>query len=172
MIRKFIPRKVMLYLSFFRRVGVGKSVLNFITQRVFRINAQVKTPVHFTSIFVGNNLHYDKDDLTIRVSFAVSGSLYIQSLNGIYIGKNVLIAPGVKVVSANHSLDVDRRAQKINPIKIGDNVWIGANAIILPGTEIGNGCVVAAGAVLTKSYSGENLVIAGNPARIIREIER
>ena len=59
MIRKFIPRKVMLYLSFFRRVGVGKSVLNFITQRVFRINAQVKTPVHFTSIFVGNNLHYD-----------------------------------------------------------------------------------------------------------------
>ena len=55
------------------------------------------------------------------------------------------------------------------PGTIGDNCWIGAGAIICPGVTIGNNAVVGAGSVVTKSF-GDNVVIAGNPAKVIRNL--
>lgn len=55
------------------------------------------------------------------------------------------------------------------PITIGDNCWIGGSATIVPGVTLGNNVVVAAGAVVTKSF-GDNVVIGGNPAKIIKEL--
>tara|TARA_B100000925_G_C21964260_1_gene454785 strand:- start:624 stop:1139 length:516 start_codon:yes stop_codon:yes gene_type:complete len=168
---RFFPRKRIFFISYLRRIGIAKFIVNFIFQRLFRINASIKTQVHFTSTFIGNNLFFDTKDLDSRVSFAVSGGLYIQSLNGVYFGKNVLLAPGVKIISANHSLDNSRKAEKASPIKIGDHVWLGANVVVLPGVEIGDGCVVAAGSVVTKSFLEKKIVIAGNPARKIKSLE-
>lgn len=162
--------KLDLFLSVLRKVGVGRMLLNFIFQRIFRNNAHVKSSVNYTSVIVGKNLHYHRDKNTL-VSLASSNCLYIQSLCSVYLGENILIAPGVKIVSSNHSLQLDRQGGEFSsPIKIGDNVWLGAGAIVLPGVEIADGVVVAAGAVVTRSILEKNVVVAGCPAKIIKHI--
>ena len=90
----------------------------------------------------------------------------------IHIGKNCLIAPQVGIYTAAHPLDAEIRTNGLEfgkPITIGDNCWIGGHATILPGITLGDNVVVAAGAVVTKSF-GSNVVIGGNPARIIKNI--
>lgn len=94
---------------------------------------------------------------------------YIQAINGIEIGKNVRMGPSIKIISANHDiLNFDKHI-KCKPIKIGDNCWIGANAIILPGVELEDHVIVAAGSVVTKSFT-KNCVIGGVPARVLKKI--
>jgi acetyltransferase-like isoleucine patch superfamily enzyme len=152
-------------------VSPGILIMNFIFQRIFLINFKADIPVHFTSrIGFYENIRFVKDKTTVT-SFAVSGGCYIQAYNGIIIGKNLLFAPGVKIISSNHDLKDHDKPTKNDPIIIGDNVWIGANAVILPGVKIGNNCVIGAGAVVTKSFEEDNLVIAGNPARIIKKLD-
>lgn len=91
----------------------------------------------------------------------------------IVIGDDCMFAPNVQLYTATHPIDpVERRSglEYALPITIGNNVWLGGGVIICPGVSLGDNVVVGAGAVVTKSF-GDNLVIAGNPARIIREIE-
>lgn len=78
-----------------------------------------------------------------------------------------MFAPGVKIISANHDFLERTKFIKTSPIVIGNNVWLSANVIILPGVRIGNNCIVGAGSVVTKSFEEDNLIIAGNPAKII-----
>jgi acetyltransferase-like isoleucine patch superfamily enzyme len=156
--------------STFIRMPVGLLIINYIVQRLLQLNGDVRISVNFTSRVTAyrNITHYhDKNTL---LSFAVSGGLYIQAINGIQLGRNLLIAPGVKIISANHDAEQKDKSILGKPIRIGDNVWIGANAIILPQVEIGSNCIVGAGAVVTKSFLEEKLVIAGNPAKIIRRL--
>lgn len=90
----------------------------------------------------------------------------------IYIGDNVMFAPNVTVATAGHPIDPDLRrdaAQFNIPVKIGNNVWIGANSVILPGVTIGDNTVIGAGSVVTKDIP-ENVVAFGNPCRVVREI--
>ena len=89
---------------------------------------------------------------------------------GINIGDNVFIAPHVQLITENHLLERDKRMYiSSSPINIGNNVWIGAGAIILPGVTIGENAVVGAGSVITKNVE-KNTVVAGNPARTIKKI--
>lgn len=90
---------------------------------------------------------------------------------GIALGDDVLLGPGVLLVSNNHEwTDPDRhiRDQGLRgaPIAIGDDVWIGANAVVLPGVSIGAGAVVAAGSVVRDDVA-PNAVVAGAPARVV-----
>ena len=90
------------------------------------------------------------------------------------IGNNVNLAQGITVTALNHNFTdpnkkIDEQGVSTNPVTIGDDIWIGANAVILPGVNIGNHSVVAAGAVVTKDVPAHTLV-AGVPARIIKEI--
>ena len=90
------------------------------------------------------------------------------------IGSHVNLAQGITITALNHNFAekeqrIDEQGVSTNPVKIGDDIWIGANAVILPGVSIGNHSVVAAGAVVTKDVPAHSLV-AGVPAKIIKEI--
>ena len=92
--------------------------------------------------------------------------------NKVTIGSNVLLGPGVQLYTASHPLEAQmRRTHKISkPISIGDDCWIGGNAIICPGVTIGNGCVIGAGAVVTKDIPDYSMAV-GNPAKVIKKLE-
>ena len=90
------------------------------------------------------------------------------------IGNHVNLAQGITVTALNHNFEdsekrIDEQGVSTTPVTISDDVWIGANAVILPGVHIGQHCVVAAGAVVTKDVPGHSLV-AGVPAKIIKQI--
>ena len=90
----------------------------------------------------------------------------------IYVGDSVLFGPNVVVAVAGHPVDPELRrkvAQFNLPVHIGNNVWIGAGAIILPGITIGDNSVIGAGSVVTKDIPA-NVVAVGNPCRVLREI--
>lgn len=164
-----VNKTIKLKLTVIKNGGIGLFILNFLVKMIFRINKQAKFNIHFTSRIIGNNLYHYNDRNTL-LSFKNSSNCYIQSINGIKIGKNFLFASGLKLISANHSTQSSKRESIVTtPIKIGDNCWFGANVIILPGVEIGNNCIVGAGSVVTKNFKDDNLIIAGNPAKIIRK---
>jgi acetyltransferase-like isoleucine patch superfamily enzyme len=86
----------------------------------------------------------------------------------------VNLAQGITVTALNHNFNdaekrIDEQGVSTNPVTIEDDVWVGANAVILPGVTIGNHCVVAAGAVVTKEVPPHSLV-AGVPAKVIKNI--
>ncbi len=90
----------------------------------------------------------------------------------IYIGDHVMIGPNVTIATAGHPIAPELRrdiAQFNIPVHIGNNVWIGANSVVLPGVTIGENSVIGAGSVVTKDIPA-NVVAVGNPCRVLREI--
>ena len=90
------------------------------------------------------------------------------------IGSHVNLAQGITVTALNHNFEetdkrIDEQGISTKPVVIGDDVWIGANAVVLPGVTIGSHCVVAAGAVVTKDVPAHSLV-GGVPAKLIKQI--
>ena len=90
------------------------------------------------------------------------------------IGNHVNLAQGITVTALNHNfidttLRIDEQGISTNPVVIGDDVWIGANAVILPGVTIGRHVVVAAGAVVTKDVP-DNCVVGGIPAKVLKDL--
>ncbi|MEV7225682.1 sugar O-acetyltransferase [Polymorphospora sp. NPDC051019] len=91
----------------------------------------------------------------------------------ITIGDDVQIGANVQLLTPTHPIEPVLRRQKweaAKPITIGDNVWLGSGAIVLPGVTIGENTVVGAGAVVTRDLPA-NVVAVGNPARVVREID-
>lgn len=112
------------------------------------------------NIFVGENFYANFNCTFLDVST-------------IEIGDNCMLAPNVQLYTATHPLHPVKRNSGLEyakPIKIGDNVWLGGGVIVTPGVTLGNNVVVGAGSVVTKSFP-DNVVIAGNPARIIKTVE-
>ncbi len=110
------------------------------------------------SIHVGNNVVIS-ENVKIRANTT--------------IGDDVLIGPGVHIITANHGflrLDIPIRLQEEtqNDVKIGSDVWIGTNSIILPGINIDAHAIIAAGAVVTKDVP-EFAVVGGNPAKLLKK---
>ena len=90
----------------------------------------------------------------------------------IRIGDGCMCAPNVVIATAAHPIDPEMRRAALQynlPVTIGNNVWLGAGAIVLPGVTIGDNTVVGAGAVVTKNLPA-NVVAVGNPAHVLREI--
>jgi acetyltransferase-like isoleucine patch superfamily enzyme len=114
------------------------------------------------------NVH--KISLGEYVTFGVDN--FIQAAGGLTIGDYSLLGPGVKIWTTNHVFadpDVLIREQgaEYRAVTIGRDVWVGSNAFIMPGTELGDGCIVSAGSVVgAKSYPPYSILM-GNPARVI-----
>ncbi|WP_438350612.1 maltose O-acetyltransferase [Paenibacillus sp. FA6] len=112
------------------------------------------------NIYVGENFYANFDCVLLDVC-------------EIRIGDNCFIAPGVHIYTATHPLNAQERISGVEygkPVTIGHNVWIGGRAVINPGVTIGNNVVIASGAVVTKDVP-DNVVVGGNPARVIKQID-
>lgn len=142
----------------------------FFFQKILRINADAKWPVHWSSV-VGpvENVIINSEKGKISQPWpGVGPGNYIQAINKIIIGKMVYIGPGVKIISADHNVNNFDQHDYCSPIIIEDYCWLGANSVILKGVVLGRHTVVGAGAVVTKSFPQGYCVLVGNPAKIIK----
>lgn len=106
--------------------------------------------------------------ITIGDYTHINRGCLIDGRGGIEIGNNVSVSYNVSVITGSHDVDSPTFFETDKPVRIGDNVWIGINATILPGVNIGKGAVIAAGAVVTKDVA-PYAVVGGVPAKFIRE---
>lgn len=134
---------------------------------------------------VSGSIIFDKEGASVVIGNRVFMNGLLVSACNIQLGDDILMAWGVTVVDHNsHSLSFSKRSRdvvdwqsgikdwtnvKMSPVKISDKVWIGFNAILLKGIVVGEGAVVAAGAVVTKDVPPWT-VVAGNPACVVKEI--
>lgn len=139
-------------------------MMRFLPQKILRINGRVKWPVHFTS----RVLYPKKIKVGNRSMPGNNSGCYIQGRAGIVIGHNLRVGPNVGLISSNHDVDDYDQWIETEPIEIGNNVWLGMNVVVMPGVKIGNNVVVAANSVVTKDVA-DNLIVAGSPAKIIKE---
>ena len=124
------------------------------------ININIEKGAHFSSeVSLGNN----------------SGiGINCEIVPYVTIGDDVMMGPECMIYTSNHGMDRTdipmwkQQSTEVEPVVIGNAVWIGARVIILPGVHIGDGCVIGAGSVVTKDVE-EYTVVAGNPAKFIRK---
>ncbi|EMW5815189.1 chorismate mutase [Enterococcus faecium] len=112
-------------------------------------------------------------NIFVRENFYANFNCTFLDVSTIEIGDNCMFAPNVQLYTATHPLHPVKRNSGLEyakPIKIGNNVWLGGGVIVTPGVTLGDNVVVGAGSVVTKSFP-DNVVIAGNPARIIKTVE-
>lgn len=136
-------------------------------QKVLGINKEAYWPVHFTSRI--NNAK--KIRIGIDTCPGYMNNCYIQGNGGIDIGDYTQIAPNVGIISSNHDLYDSRKSIK-KKVEIGKYCWLGMGSIILPGVELGDFTIVAAGSVVTKSFKEGYCVIGGIPAKKIKELKK
>lgn len=126
-------------------------------------NCYIEPPFHGNwggkNLFLGDNVY-------------VNFNLTVVDDVEIIVGNNVLFAPNCTLTTANHPINPDLRRkgyQYAKKIVIGNNVWLGANVVVLPGVTIGENSVIGAGSVVTKDIPA-NVVAMGIPCRVVREI--
>lgn len=126
-------------------------------------DAWIEPPFHCdygTNIALGANVFFNFNCVVLDVMSVV-------------IGDNVLIGPAVQIYTATHPLDAAERRRGLEfarPVTIGSDVWIGGGAILCPGINIGNGTVIGAGSVVTRSLPAK-VIAAGNPCRTLRPFD-
>lgn len=126
---------------------------------IFNKNVQVLTPC----VQIGKN-------------FRATSDLTIQCGGSINIGDDVLLARNVFIIDYNHGINPNSmnylsNELQIKSVKIGNGVWIGNNVTILPGTNIGNKCIIGAGSVV-KAKIEDYCMVAGNPAKVIKKYNK
>ncbi len=140
-----------------RRMEILKSILAEMGDNVY-----IEPPLHANwgrNTHVGNNVY-------------ANFNLTLVDDTDIFIGDSVMFGPNVVLATAGHPVDPELRrkvAQFNLPITIGNNVWIGAGALVMPGITIGDNSIIGAGSVVTKDIP-PNVVAVGNPCKVLREI--
>lgn len=114
----------------------------------------------------GYNIH-------VGENFYANFDCVILDVCRVEIGQNCQIGPSVHIYTATHPLDANERIKGPEygqPVTVGDNVWIGGQAILNPGITVGDNAVVGSGAVVTEDVP-DNVVVQGNPATVVKELE-
>jgi len=172
----FIGRRVKIKHGY--RVTAGK---NLILEDNVSVNALSAKGIH-----LGDNVSIARDSIlfctgviahqgvgiTIGDRTGISARAYFAGQGGITIGTDVIMGPNVQIFSENHNFDdltltIKEQGVTKHAVTIGNNCWIGGGSTILAGVQLGDGCVVAASSVVTKSFPA-NSVIAGVPAKLIK----
>lgn len=124
-------------------------------------------------IYIEPNLRVDYGcNIEVGENFFANFDCIILDVAPVKIGDNCMLAPNAKILTATHPIDAKERGVGVGygkPIRIGNNCWIGAGAMIMPDVVLGDNVVVAAGAVVTKSF-GNNVLLAGCPAQILKNL--
>ena len=139
------------------------------SKNILRLGRPAKFPTALTcTVSNSKNIFFHPDDIN---NFQSPGTYFQNFCGKIYLGKGCYIAPNVGIITANHDLnDLDQHAEG-QDVRIGERCWIGMNSVILPGVNLGDGTIVAAGSVVTKSFPEGNRVIAGVPAKVIKVLD-
>lgn len=148
-------------------LSISFYLLDFIFRKILRQNSDTTWAIHYTSTIS----FPDKIIRGIEVYPGDSMGNYIQARNGIELGDFTNIGPNVGLISSNHDVLDNTKHIETSPIKIGKHCWIGMGAVILPAVELGDYTIVGANAVVTKSFSEGYCVLAGNPAKIIKQLK-
>lgn len=160
LIRRVLGIRHDLPLSFF--------VIDFWFRKILRQNAQVRWAVHHTS-----TIHSPERIARGKGVYpGDSPNVYINAQNGISIGDYTNIGPNVGLVSANHDFINNAAHMSTSPITIGRHCWLGMGSVVLPGVVLGDFTIVGAGAIVTKSFPEGYCVLAGNPAQLIKHLNR
>ena len=125
--------------------------------------AYIEPPLHAN--WGGKRVHLGKN---VYANF----NLTLVDDTEIYIGDNVMIGPNTVIATAGHPIDPELRlriTQYNKPVHIGNNCWLGANVVVMPGVSIGENTVVGAGSVVTKDIPA-GVVAVGNPCRVMRPV--
>ncbi|MDQ0230951.1 sugar O-acetyltransferase [Metabacillus malikii] len=110
-------------------------------------------------------------NINVGKNVFINSGCRFQDQGGITIGDGVLIGHNVVLATLNHDIDPKKRGtMHPAPITIGNDVWIGANATVVPGVNIGDGAIIAAGAVVTEDVP-PNVIVGGVPAKMLKKIE-
>lgn len=128
-------------------------------------NCYIELPLHANwgghHLYMGSNVY-------------ANFNLTLVDDGNIYVGDKVMFGPNVTIATANHPIDPELRARGMQynkDVHIGENTWIGANTVIVPGVRIGKNTVIGAGSVVTKDIP-DYVVAVGNPCKILREVSQ
>lgn len=165
-IKLFIYYGLLAHLPTARFIPIFSEFRRWYLQRMLKIMALGGNPAMVSkNVYIANGK---------RVKFGtgcrINENVYIEAAE---IGNDVLVAPGVSILSRMHTherVDMPMSMQGYEDektVSIGSDVWLGRNAIVLPGVNIGDGCIIAAGAVVTKDVQSYTIV-GGVPAKFIK----
>lgn len=127
------------------------------------VNVEIEPPFYCD---YGSNIH-------VGSRLYMNFGCVILDCSTVHIGDDVLCAPYVQIYTAYHTTDPQPRLAKLEcaaPVKIGNNVWLGGNAIICPGVTIGDNTTIGAGSVVVKDIPA-NVVAVGNPCQVLRQLD-
>lgn len=170
MIKRFIKKLIPFYTAYSRSTKSTIHNQSYWGYVLFRLSGRCSRggyfPVHSTCTIANMRKIY----VGINSTVARPGC-YLQGAGTIRFGDYVQLAPNVGILSANHDL-YDQRKFNVAPIVIGDYSWIGMNSVVLPGVILGPRTIVAAGAVVTKSFPDGYCVLAGVPAKVVKYLDK
>lgn len=119
------------------------------------------------------NLSSHDGYLIMKTGSSCNSNCFLGATGGLEIGRDVMLGPNITILTERHLFECKDKSMKEQgrlgqPVKIMNDVWIGANSVILGGVTVDSGAIIGAGSVVTKPI-GSNEIVAGNPARVLRK---